>query len=217
MFVEQRLYTFAPGKGGEFDRVYQAEGRRVQERYLGAPIGYYYSEIGMLNQVTTLWAYETLNDRVERRTGCSRSVAFLPGPSSPGDTGNPHPEASDILRGSAQTIVGIQENAMTIHPRDMAWRLRAGCAGHNGTLAHRFPSRPIRMLVLFAPGRHRHHGANNSPEPSTVLGQQVVVQNQGGAGALATDAVAKSEPDGYTLLYQPTSVRARRRHPEAAV
>jgi hypothetical protein len=67
MFVEQRLYTFAPGKGGEFDRLYQAEGRGVQERYLGAPIGYYYSEIGMLNQVMTLWAYETLNDRVERR------------------------------------------------------------------------------------------------------------------------------------------------------
>jgi hypothetical protein len=54
MFVEQRLYTFAPGKGSEFDRIYQAEGRQVQERYLGAPVGYYYSEIGMLNQVTTL-------------------------------------------------------------------------------------------------------------------------------------------------------------------
>ncbi len=67
MFVEQRLYTFAPGKGGEFDRLYQAEAREVQERHLGAPIGYYYSEIGPLNQVMTLWAYETLNDRVERR------------------------------------------------------------------------------------------------------------------------------------------------------
>ena len=39
-----------------------------------------------------------------------------------------------------------------------------------------------------------------------MLGQQVVVQNQGGAGgALATDAVAISEPDGYTLLYHSTS------------
>ena len=67
MFVEQRLYTFAPGKGAEFDRLYQAEARHVQERHLGAPIGYYYSEIGPLNQVMTLWAYETLNDRTERR------------------------------------------------------------------------------------------------------------------------------------------------------
>jgi hypothetical protein len=67
VFVEQRLYTFAPGKSAEFDRLYQAEARAVQERHLGAPIGYFYSEIGPLNQVTTLWAYESLNDRVERR------------------------------------------------------------------------------------------------------------------------------------------------------
>jgi hypothetical protein len=67
MFVEQRLYTFAPGKSGEFNKLYEAEGRAAQERHLGAPIGYYYSEIGPLNQVTTLWAYATLDERVERR------------------------------------------------------------------------------------------------------------------------------------------------------
>jgi hypothetical protein len=77
MFVEQRLYTFTPGKGGEFDRLYQAEAREVQERHLGAPIGYYYSEIGMLNQVMTLWAYETLNDRVERRERLFRDPAWI--------------------------------------------------------------------------------------------------------------------------------------------
>jgi len=67
MFVEQRLYTFAPGKGAEFNKLYEAEGRAPQERHLGAPVGYYYSEIGPLNQVMTLWAYATLNERVERR------------------------------------------------------------------------------------------------------------------------------------------------------
>jgi NIPSNAP len=67
MFVEQRLYTFAPGNGAEFNRFYESEGRAAQERHLGQPIGYYYSEIGPLNQVVTLWAYATLNERVERR------------------------------------------------------------------------------------------------------------------------------------------------------
>jgi hypothetical protein len=67
MFVEQRLYTFAPGKSAEFNALYEAEGRAPQERHLGLPVGYYYSEIGPLNQVMTLWAYPTLNDRVERR------------------------------------------------------------------------------------------------------------------------------------------------------
>jgi tripartite-type tricarboxylate transporter receptor subunit TctC len=39
-----------------------------------------------------------------------------------------------------------------------------------------------------------------------VLGQQILVQNQGGAGgAIATDAVVKAEPDGYTLLYHSTT------------
>ena len=67
MFVEQRLYTFAPGKSGEFNKLYEEEGRAAQERHLGRPVGYYYSEIGPLNQVMTLWAYATLNERVERR------------------------------------------------------------------------------------------------------------------------------------------------------
>jgi hypothetical protein len=67
MFIEQRLYTFAPGKSAEFNKLYEEQGRAPQERHLGLPVGYYYSEIGPLNQVTTLWAYESLNDRVERR------------------------------------------------------------------------------------------------------------------------------------------------------
>jgi hypothetical protein len=67
MFVEQRLYTCAPGKTGEFLRVYEAEGRAPQTQHLGQPVGYYISEIGPLNQVTTLWAYGSLDERVERR------------------------------------------------------------------------------------------------------------------------------------------------------
>jgi NIPSNAP len=67
MFVEQRLYTCAPGQTGEFLRVYEREGRAPQMKHLGQPVGYYISEIGMLNQITTLWAYGSLDERVERR------------------------------------------------------------------------------------------------------------------------------------------------------
>src|SRR5262245_27893243 len=67
MFVEQRLYTCAPGNTGEFLKLYEAEGRAPQTRHQGQPIGYYVSEIGQLNQITTLWAYQSLDDRVERR------------------------------------------------------------------------------------------------------------------------------------------------------
>ncbi len=67
MFVEQRLYTFAPGQSAAFNRLYEEKGRAPQERHLGLPVGYYYSEIGPLNQVMTMWVYATLNERVERR------------------------------------------------------------------------------------------------------------------------------------------------------
>jgi tripartite-type tricarboxylate transporter receptor subunit TctC len=70
-----------------------------------------------------------------------------------------------------------------------------------------FPNRPIRMFVPFAAGGGIDITARIAAQSlSDVLGQQVVVQNQGGAGgALATDAVAKAEPDGYTLLYHSTT------------
>jgi tripartite-type tricarboxylate transporter receptor subunit TctC len=70
-----------------------------------------------------------------------------------------------------------------------------------------FPNRPIRMLVPFAAGGGIDITARVAAKSlSEVLGQQVVVQNQGGAGgAIATDAVVKAEPDGYTLLYHSTT------------
>jgi hypothetical protein len=77
MFVEQRLYTFAPGKTAEFADLYLAEGRAAQERHLGKPVGYYFSEIGPLNQVMTLWAYATLNERVDRRDRLSRDPEWI--------------------------------------------------------------------------------------------------------------------------------------------
>lgn len=70
-----------------------------------------------------------------------------------------------------------------------------------------FPSRPIRMIVPFPPGGGIDVTARIAAlAMSEVLGQQVAVQNQGGAGgAIATDAVVKSSPDGYTLLYHSTT------------
>jgi tripartite-type tricarboxylate transporter receptor subunit TctC len=65
-----------------------------------------------------------------------------------------------------------------------------------------YPSRPIRVIVPFSPG-----GAVDGPtrmvaqELTKRLNQQVVVDNRPGAGAtIGTEAVAKSAPDGYTLL-----------------
>jgi NIPSNAP len=77
MFVEQRLYTFAPGKSAEFHKLYEAEGRATQEKHLGPPVGYYYSEIGPLNQVMSLWAYPSLDERVARRDRLAKDPAWV--------------------------------------------------------------------------------------------------------------------------------------------
>jgi tripartite-type tricarboxylate transporter receptor subunit TctC len=68
--------------------------------------------------------------------------------------------------------------------------------------AQDWPAKPVRMLVPYAAGglpdtMTRILGARLGE----AIGQQVVVENRGGAGGIAgTEAVAKSAPDGYTLL-----------------
>ncbi len=65
-----------------------------------------------------------------------------------------------------------------------------------------WPSRPIRLLVGYSAGGGVDAMARMlAPRLSTLLGQQVVVDNRAGAaGLIAGDAVAKAAPDGYTLL-----------------
>ena len=65
-----------------------------------------------------------------------------------------------------------------------------------------YPARPIRLIVPFPPG-----GSNDimarmaATQLGERLGQQVVIENKGGAGGvLGTDVAAKSPPDGHTLL-----------------
>src|SRR4030095_11776916 len=66
-----------------------------------------------------------------------------------------------------------------------------------------YPEHPIRLVVPYAPGGGADLIARTIAQGLTRrLGQQVIVDNKPGGGAMiGADAVAKSPPDGYTLLY----------------
>lgn len=75
--------------------------------------------------------------------------------------------------------------------------------------AQAYPAKPIRMVVGFTPGGAADYVARAISEPlSRALGQPIVVENRAGAGSsIAADYVAKSAPDGYTMLIaSPSSI-----------
>jgi tripartite-type tricarboxylate transporter receptor subunit TctC len=74
-------------------------------------------------------------------------------------------------------------------------------------LAQAWPAKPVRIMVPFAPGSFTEVAARAvGAELAEQLGQPFVIENRGGAGAtLGTDAVAKSAPDGYQLLFTDNS------------
>lgn len=73
-----------------------------------------------------------------------------------------------------------------------------------------YPGRPVRMVVPFAPGGETDLFCRAiAPRLGEVLGQPIVVDNRPGAtGIVGTDFVAKSRPDGYTLIFGTAATHA---------
>src|SRR5688500_7098362 len=76
------------------------------------------------------------------------------------------------------------------------------CLGIACANAQSYPARPIRFLVPFGPGGVGDITARVAAQRmGASLGQQVIIDNRPGAGGIvASEIVAKAEPDGYTML-----------------
>jgi len=86
--------------------------------------------------------------------------------------------------------------------RTLSTALALACFTASAALAQTYPSKPIRIVVPFAAGGPTDvHSRWAGQQLNAAFGQPVVVDNRGGAGGvIGTEMVAKSAPDGYTLV-----------------
>ena len=67
MLYEIRTYTFKPLRAAEWLALYKSEALSLQKEFLGELIGFFTTEIGDISQIVHIWAYKSLDDRLERR------------------------------------------------------------------------------------------------------------------------------------------------------
>jgi tripartite-type tricarboxylate transporter receptor subunit TctC len=86
--------------------------------------------------------------------------------------------------------------------------LLLAATGVSGATAQNYPEREVKLVVGYAPGGITNTLARILAEKmSDVLGQRVIVENRPGVnGAIATRAVKRATPDGYTLIFNSTNM-----------
>jgi tripartite-type tricarboxylate transporter receptor subunit TctC len=120
-----------------------------------------------------------------------------------------HRGPRSILRGSVRNPTNANIGTNAINGKDAVMKFARmllvavlGCmSGHHALAA--YPERPIRMIVPSAAGGQPDTNSRLvAAELSRQIGQQVVVDNRPGASSsIGFEAVAKAQPDGYTIGY----------------
>ncbi len=89
-----------------------------------------------------------------------------------------------------------------------ALAVACGCLNAAEGMAQAYPEKPVRLVVPFGAGGGTDNLARIiEPVVSKVLGQSLVIDNRPGGGSIiGMDAVAKAEPNGYTIVMTDTSI-----------
>src|SRR5262245_37496779 len=123
-------------------------------------------------------------------------------PAADDDAGDADPDSGAVFPGPAESHRGAREHVM-ISLRRLALCACALLALQSPAAPQDLPSRPIKFVVPLAAGGGIDFTARVTAQKlSELIGQQVVVENQGGAGgSIGVNQVVRAAPDGYTLLY----------------
>ena len=76
MIIEMRTYTIKPGELQNFITIYDKEIRDIHTKILGNQLGFFYTEVGNVNEVVHLYAYDSFEDRQSRREILAKSPEF---------------------------------------------------------------------------------------------------------------------------------------------
>ena len=76
MIIELRTYTIKPGEVQNFIKIYDKEIIEIHTKILGNQLGFFYTEIGNVNEVVHLYGYENFEDRQKRRNILSKNTQF---------------------------------------------------------------------------------------------------------------------------------------------
>jgi NIPSNAP len=76
MIIDERTYQIAGGKMNELLALYEKEGFAVQTKHLGKPFGYFIGEVGPVNHIVHMWAYESMAEREQKRAQMQADPAW---------------------------------------------------------------------------------------------------------------------------------------------
>ena len=76
MVYEMRMYTLRPGKISQFEEMIEQEGLPIISKY-SKLVGWWSTEIGTLNEVVHIWAYEDMNHRTRARAAQLKDPQFM--------------------------------------------------------------------------------------------------------------------------------------------
>jgi NIPSNAP len=98
MIADLRTYTMVPGRLGASLKLYQSDGMPIHLRHLGKPVGAFTTEVGTLNQVVFVWAFQDQAGRERRRNALENDPDRAAYRKKSGEAGNVQHKENKIMR-----------------------------------------------------------------------------------------------------------------------